>query len=181
MVASEMDSRSATTVSCHFQSAPLETVYFMLQMHAIFISLNLIVLTGIKWQQLQMCCRLHTEKVQNGKAALQPSFYKEYIQKTTSRVSVSQMSCKYQHSDSDLLQHVGNLQTFTNLRVTALEPTTMVWRQVASTSAIASRLNAVTQRLRVFLGDRFDCTCKLQQQKMLELWLGLVTKTAQLC
>lgn len=27
MVASEMDSRSATTVSCHFQSAPLEPVY----------------------------------------------------------------------------------------------------------------------------------------------------------
>lgn len=43
----------------------------MLQMHAIIISLNLIVLTGIKWQQLQICCRLHTEKVQNGKAALQ--------------------------------------------------------------------------------------------------------------
>lgn len=66
----------------------------MLQMHAIIISLNLIVLTGIKWQQLQICCRLHAEKVQNGKAALQSSFYKEYNQNTTSRVSVSQMICK---------------------------------------------------------------------------------------
>lgn len=91
MLASEMDTRSATTVSCHFQSAPSEPVYFMLQMHAIITSLNLIVLTGIKWQQLQICCRLHTEKVQNGKAALQSSFSKEYNQNTTSRVSVSQM------------------------------------------------------------------------------------------
>lgn len=91
MLASEMDTRSATTVSCHFQSAPSEPVYFMLQMHAIIISLNLIVLTGIKWQQLQICCRLHTEKVRNGKAALQSSFSKEYNQNTTSRVSVSQM------------------------------------------------------------------------------------------
>lgn len=83
------------TGSCHFQSAPLEPVYFtLLLMHAIIISLNLFVLTGIKWQQLQICCRLHAEKVQNGKAALQLSFYKEYNQNTTSRVSVSQMICK---------------------------------------------------------------------------------------
>lgn len=154
MLASEMDTRSATTVSCHFQSAPSEPVYFMLQMHAIIISLNLIVLTGIKWQQLQICCRLHTEKVQNGKAALQSS------QRVTDDVdTLTQIYCNA----------LVNLQTFTNLRVTALQPTTVVWRKVASTSAVASPLNSVTQRLRVFLGDRFDCTCKLQQQKMFEL------------
>lgn len=166
MLASEMDTRSATTVSCHFQSAPSEPVYFMLQMHAIIISLNLIVLTGIKWQQLQICCRLHTEKVQNGKAALQSSFSKEYNQNTTSRVSVSQMMSTLTQIYCNTLV---NLQTFTNLRVTALQPTTVVWRKVASTSTVASPLNSVTQRLRVFLGDRFDCTCKLQQQKMFEL------------
>lgn len=99
MLASEMDTRSATTVSCHFQSAPSEPVYFMLQMHAIIISLNLIVLTGIKWQQLQIQRKCKMVKLLCNLPFL----------RNITRIQPAESACHRwcRHSDSDLLQHVG--------------------------------------------------------------------------